>query len=496
MAEVQKKGLATVNVETDDEVTRKLISDFSKEGSEEPVEYKDVKVSRGNSGTIVLPKGMALEDAKKWIEREIQSEQKMMRFTRKMKAYPYDGAYSMYRAVKDLFGYVDFSVKEASGESVQEMVSIKLPNGEVVNVPWGKMRFPGLDDENSYLQTRYDSKEMMFEIFGEIRKKFEPVCNAIADKTEWYLRNGSIYKAQAIELGHENFSKNPDEFPKSPEFMNVSAIRDEDLIMSAVARMNYAPVMFRITKTKECLEKKIPLKHGVLLAGPYGTGKTMTARWTAKKSVENGWTFIYLKDCRLLKDALHAAAMYAPAVIFAEDIDKATEGERSMSMNDILNTLDGIDTKNNPVITILTTNHLENINKSFLRAGRIDLLIQMGPLDKEQGLQFIKRLCVDSDGHSILSPTEDYEKEFDAAAEALVGIVPAFASEVINKAKLFCLYEHGEEGKITPENIVTAAKSFKEHIALTEGVKEETPLEKLGRTNKEYNEQLLKVVES
>ena len=86
----------------------------------------------------------------------------------------------------------------------------------------------------------------------------------------------------------------------------------------------------------------------------------------------------------VLKDALRAAAMYAPAVIFAEDIDKAMEGERSTQMNDILNTLDGIDTKNNPVITILTSNHLENINKAFLRAGRIDSLIQMGPLDAEQ----------------------------------------------------------------------------------------------------------------
>jgi len=494
MAELVKKGLGTVNVESDDEVTKKLIRDFSKEEEEEPVEYKDVKVTRGNTGTITLPKGMQLEDAKKWIEREIQSEQKMMKFHRKMKAYPYDGAYAMYKAVKELFGYVDFSVRESSGESVQEMVSIKLPNGSVVNVPWGKMRFPGLDDENSFLQTKYDSKEMLFEIFGEVRKKFEPICNAIADKTEWYLKNESLYKGQAIELGSDNFSKSPDEFPKSPEFMDVKSIRDEDLIMSKVALMNYAPVMYRITKTAECRRKNIPLKHGCLLAGPYGTGKTLTARWTAKKSVENGWTFIYLKDCKLLKDALRAAAMYAPAVIFAEDIDKAMEGERSTQMNDILNTLDGIDTKNNPVITILTSNHLENINKAFLRAGRIDSLIQMGPLDAEQALVFIQKLCVDSDGNSILEPTEDFDKDFLPGAEALAGIVPAFASEVINKAKLFSLYEHGEEGKISPDNIVTAAKSFKEHIRLTEGVNEETINEKLGRQYKEVNETLLTAV--
>lgn len=500
--QIQKRG-TTVNVEGDDDVTKALINSFAKDGKKDknnkPKEFKDVEVIRGETSQIVLPEGMSYEEAAKWIERMKQADEKVMRFHRKMKAYPYDGAYAMYRAMKDLFGYVDFSVKEESGEAIQEMVAIKMPDKSVVNVPWGKMRFPGINDDSSYIQTRYDGKETQFEIFGEIRKKYEPICNAIADKTQWYLDNHSIYKGQAIELDADNFSKSPDAFPKSPEFMDTAAIREEDLIMSEVALMNYAPVLLRVTQTKLCREKNIPLKHGCLLAGPYGTGKTLTARWTAKKAVESGWTFIYLKDCRLLQQALKAASMYAPAVLFAEDIDKALEGERSISMNEILNTIDGIDTKNNPVITILTTNHLENINKSFLRAGRIDSLIQFGPLDTTQALQFIKKLCVDAAGVSVLEETTDdadFKTKFTVAAESLQGIVPAFASEVINKAKLFSLYEQGENGRISPENIITASKSFKEHIKLTEGIKEETPIEKLGRTYLESQEQLLEIVES
>ncbi|MEX0632803.1 hypothetical protein M8494_14790 [Serratia ureilytica] len=45
-------------------------------------------------------------------------------------------------------------------------------------------------------------------------------------------------------------------------------------------------------------------------------------------------------------------------MIFCEDIDRAVSGERSVAMDDILNILDGIDTKANNIITVLTTNQL------------------------------------------------------------------------------------------------------------------------------------------
>jgi SpoVK/Ycf46/Vps4 family AAA+-type ATPase len=77
---------------------------------------------------------------------------------------------------------------------------------------------------------------------------------------------------------------------------------------------------------------KVPLKRGVLLEGPYGTGKTLTAFVTAKKCVENGWTFIMLDRVAALKEALTFARMYAPAVVFAEDIDRSVEGERTVGL--------------------------------------------------------------------------------------------------------------------------------------------------------------------
>ncbi len=463
---------------------KEIINDVLKNGKVKK-DFSKAEVTRGETSKIILPEGMPLETAAEWIKRQIIMEEKVVTFHQGLRAYPLDGAYALYRAIVDIFGYVDLAKEEGPSSSTPpHMIGIKLPDGSSIQVPWGRMQFPGLDKE-SFLETKYNNQKMEFEIHGQFRKKFEPVVARIADRTMEILREESIYKGQAIKVDLAWIANG--EFPSDPKFLkDIMTIKDEDVLMNEATKSNYGTsVLLRIQRSKLCIKKGIPLKHGCLLAGPYGTGKTLTAKWTAKKAVENNWTFIYLEDCRQMKDALRLAEMYAPAVVFAEDIDKAMEGGRSTQMNEILNTLDGIDTKSNPIITILTTNHIDNINPAFLRAGRIDSLIQMRALDVEMAAQFIKNFGKNSDGESVLAE-DDYSK----AAQALTGIVPAFASEVMNKAKMNALYRGGEEEKINNEDIVAAALSFKEHIAFTEGAVEKSPAEKLGIAAATYWEHL------
>jgi transitional endoplasmic reticulum ATPase len=473
MAETKEKSKAK------NDEAKEIINAVMKDGKVKK-DFSKVEVTRGDTSKIMLPDGMPLETALDWIKRQIVMEEKVVTFHQGLRAYPLDGAYALYRAIIDIFGYVDLAKEEGPSSSTPpHMIGMKLPTGESIQVPWGRMQFPGLD-KDSYLETKYNNAKMEFEIHGSFRKKFEPVVARIADRTMEILREDSIYKGKAIRVDLGWIQSG--EFPSDPKFLkDIEKIKDSDVLMNKQTRLNYAAVLMRIEKSELCRKKGIPLKHGCLLAGPYGTGKTLTAKWTAKKAVENNWTFIYLEDCKQMKDALRLAEMYAPAVVFAEDIDKATEGGRSSQMNEILNTLDGIDTKSNPIITILTTNHIENINKAFLRAGRIDSLIQTSALDEETGLQFIMNFGKNLEGESVLS-----EGDYSVAAKSLAGIVPAFASEVMNKAKMNALYRGGEDEQINSDDIIAAAHSFKEHIAFTEGVSEKTPLEALGAAANTY----------
>ena len=441
---------------------------------EKHVRYKNVDVQRSSeTAKIIVPDKMSYADAREWLKRQEDLEERQISINYEMRCYPLDGAYALFRAAEDLFGFADVQgEKSPSGENPPEMISITLPNKDIISVPWGQIQFPGFG-ENDYIETAFNAKEFKFVVRGRIKRKFQDMVNKLVTKTMELIKNDSIYKGRTIRVDLSFMNKGGQ--PKQPEFLDVSDMTDDKIILSKTARVEYSGVLMRLEKPEKCKAHNIPLKYGCLMAGPYGTGKTLTARWTARKANDNGFTFIYLEDCRQLHHAIRLAEVYSPAVVFSEDIDKAVEGTRSVSMNDILNTLDGIDTKTTPVITILTTNHLENINKAFLRAGRIDKLIQMGPLDEETGLEFLMKFAKDDKGESLLN-TEEYA-DFTEAGKALSGIVPAFASEVIQTAKISAMARGENDDKLIPDDIIGAARSFKSHIALTNGKKKLTEVE-------------------
>ena len=219
-----------------------------------------------------------------------------------------------------------------------------------------------------------------------------------------------------------------------------------------------------IEQTEACRKNKIPLKHGCLLMGPFGTGKTLCASVTAAKCVRNHWTFIYLKNCKHLAHALRMAQLYAPAVVFTEDIDQAVSGERDDALNEILNTIDGVDTKKAPIITILTTNNPLKIEPAFMRAGRIDTVISFDAPDAKTAIRFIHMYAKDVHGDSLLAADQDLTE----AGAAMGGFVPAFIAESVQKAKRFAIHREGGDimGKLMAEDLVLAGQALRKHTEM------------------------------
>src|SRR5262249_43736373 len=145
------------------------------------------------------------------------------------------------------------------------------------------------------------------------------------------------------------------------------------------------------------------------------------------KAVRNGWTFIYLDTVLDLKRGLDFAARYAPAVLFAEDIDRVVDGERSVSLDEILNTIDGVDTKNGEIITVFTTNHVEKINPAMLRMGRLDALIHVAPPDAKAAERLVQLYS-----RGLLEDNCDLTE----VGKMLSGKIPAFIREVTERAKI------------------------------------------------------------
>ncbi len=194
------------------------------------------------------------------------------------------------------------------------------------------------------------------------------------------------------------------------------------------------------------------------------TGKTLLAFKKAKEAIENGWIFIYLKDPTLLSKVLRLAKVIDKngkgVLIFVEDIDQVTRGSRNAALQDILNTLDGGDTKDMNVITIFTTNHLELIEPTFLRGKRIGSIISLGFLNKKTAKEFIETAFL-KDNYVI--EYEGLDPVLDLIAES--DIAPAFMAEIVETIKSNLILT--DENVVKPEYIRSSVLSYLRQVQLS-----------------------------
>lgn len=122
----------------------------------------------------------------------------------------------------------------------------------------------------------------------------------------------------------------------------------------------------------------VPIKKGLILCGPPGTGKTSIGRWLAHKI--KGKFYLVGNEMlgRCIIDAFQTAVKKAnenaPAVVFIDDGDILFENDDTYRA--FLTILDGIENnKRNDVCVILTCMNMKNIPSSLLRGGRLEMVL-------------------------------------------------------------------------------------------------------------------------
>ncbi|ARM75993.1 CDC48 family AAA ATPase [Acidianus manzaensis] len=145
--------------------------------------------------------------------------------------------------------------------------------------------------------------------------------------------------------------------------------------------------------------------RGILLFGPPGTGKTMLAKAV---STESGANFIAIRGPEVLskwvgeseravREIFRKARMYAPSVIFFDEIDaiapsrgiSSDTGVTERLVNQLLAEMDGIENLDNVVI-IAATNRPDILDPALLRPGRFEKLIYVPPPDKQARYEILK----------------------------------------------------------------------------------------------------------
>lgn len=434
------------------------VTDWTKIDTE--IEYVGKKIT-----LPAEPTNMDYDDAIQALERMRDRDNQEFDVRELVKGAPWDTLVAVYMAMQDIYGVVIAQSRMTFfGPIKPDFITVHTGHRpeDRIQVPMGQMSLPGVEAPVQVVMRPEGTY-----INGEVKRKDQARLVEIANRARAIIRTQSVYKGKAIRL---NVDDGGDlQLNEQPEFLDLTKVKETDIIHTdeteALIRTNvFAP----LKHTDACRSNRIPLKRGILLEGKYGTGKSLTARVTAKIATDNGWTFLMLNRAQGLKSAIEFAREYQPCVIFAEDIDRAAD-RADEDVNDLVNLLDGMISKTMEMMVVLTTNFIDKIDRSLLRPGRFDAVISIDVPDAKTAQRIIRAYT-----HNLLA----HEENLDAAGEATAGMIPASIREVVERAKLSMLTEG--RSFLTSEDLKISAIGMKRHMALLDPAETEvTPATQL-----------------
>lgn len=383
----------------------------------------------------------------KHLQHEIKESVRDVEFNYQIQGFFEDACYALHRAVENFQGFTKMEDKKqaSGGDQPPSMIDVRFADGKRIKVPYGSINLP-VFGPNSHISMQYRGDTLF--VSGVCQNKFTKLMDEIIETAQHILRTDSIYCNQAIKYSGDG----------SPEFMDLSRTDEIPLFLTESAQYSTEPIEVRITDAATCKKNGIDLKFGVLLEGNYGTGKTLYAQKLALKAIQHGWTFIYCSKPEATLEVLKTANKFTDngtgVVLFIEDIDKILNN-RDNTTNEISLLMDGSETKHNNIISIFSTNHVENIDPTFLRGKRIGSIVTLSWLDAMTAEKMIHHLLGDMLDGSCTKAAQEVE---DAK------IVPAFLSEIIDRVKTHSILRKG--ALVTEKDLMNAIKQFKRQMEI------------------------------
>lgn len=431
---------------------------------EKPRGNEEIAVER-HGNKIIIPEGMELKDAQRYLREKEEEEETYVAITEDINAFPLDGAVAFANVLRRRYGWTSLKPTPGMfGPNPPKMIGVPVSHNETIQVPWGRCEVPNI---SGHLDTHYNFNEQNLPIFrlaGQVRRKHEKIVADIAAEVRREVATKSIYKGKALRINfRDSDGSRMSDFSTSfgPVFLDMEKHSRQILVYSeATRRVVQTNLLNPIQETEKCRRVGIPLKRGVLLAGGYGTGKTLTGYQLASECIKAGWTFIYLEDVRDVDLALSFARMYMPCVVFSEDVDRTLSGPRTPEMDQRLNIIDGILSKDTEIMLVLTTNHKNVINPAALRPGRMDTLVEVGPPD-EAAIVTLVRSYGNMEQDCVVKASD---AEIIEACEPLKGANAAFFREIVERAKLSAIsHSDGKQLIINKDDLNSAALTLREH---------------------------------
>lgn len=401
---------------------------------------KDVDIRRDKGvKQIILPDGMSEAEAIKWLDAKQKDNAKKVAVLETVDCFPLDGVVALYDVLADLYGFVEkVPTPGFWGDNPPMMIGVPVGPGKTQQVPWGRVTIPGI---KGYLETSMAADpHPKFVLKGEVQQGDLRRVREIVDLTKERLRTHSIYQGKAIELdlGWMRAKVPFHPLTHAPKFnIPLDGATEDRLVLSKEVEQAIRTSLFTpIDHAQMCARHGVPVKRGILMSGRFGVGKSLTGWVAAKKAVDAGMTFIFVKSVLDLAPAFAFARQYQHpkgVVVFAEDLDTVIGEHASETMEELRNAFDSVSTKTDQIITILTTNRIEVIqdkSQALVRPGRIDLVVEVTTPDAEAAARLVLLY-----GGDLLAK----DINLKLVGEALKGHIPAEIREAVERSKLDCI---------------------------------------------------------
>ena len=413
---------------TESELRKAIDAAMANKTLEKPTVTHTATIEK-HDGAIMVPRTMGYLDAANLLVERDKYEQQVIIVSRVFDAFPWDGAVALDTILKGKYGWSPMRPTPSFfGSTPPQAIQVEVSYGVYRSVSWGRFFIPGIEAVLDMGAVNQKGR-ICFTITGQkVKRMWQPQVDELLGLVANELVSNSIYRGKAWTLditGAMNLGENP-----SPKLVDTdidpAQLIFSQSVMDKVETNIFTPLK-RYADLKAAGER---FKRGVLLSGTYGTGKTLAVKVASKYAVDSHITFINCPHASDLAACVEYARLYQPAVVFAEDIDRETSGERSAEMDQILNVVDGIDSKKADVMIVLTSNNVESINKAMLRKGRLDAAINVTPPDAEAVEQLIR-----SYGKGLIAVGESVKE----AAGILAGTIPADIAEAVKRSRLVAI---------------------------------------------------------
>lgn len=412
---------------------------------------------------IILPEGMSKKTASEDLMNQYNNEEQTQNFTMTLEGWEWkDGLRAFRNVLETKFGWIKgVTTWWSTPTEIDIVVDIKKGKSISEKGYMGKVAFPSYDNAQGQVGVN-DSGEVFVVVTA--KRKFSAKITEFFGEVRAYLQANSIYRGKSVVVTLTSAMGKP------TLDLQVTELKANDKIF-----LNYEEEMMVQNFIIDQLGEEG--KRCFLLTGPYGNGKTETALRVGIQAVAKKISFFYVKDASIFSRVLSFARNYEPCVIFLEDIDEISAGEqRDAKMNDILNTLDGVQTKGRAIVVMFTTNHEKRINKALRRPGRIDLIIKFGNPEATTAQKIYAAHLKGIEGAEEIN----YEEVLSIISDAPGAVI----AEIATRAKKLAV----RHGSITTDLLGAAIASMKHQIEfMQEDLENADVVKKSFETVREFN---------